>query len=182
MQLFASQGYRRTSVDDVAREANVAKGTVYTYFATKQDLLVQAIAEEKRRFGAVFDALFKEELAPDVRLRRYIELGLTTILSAPLAAKLLTGDREIHAVLEDLGTSSREQFEVAQEATLTKLLTGVGAFDLLSPEERSARVKVLLGLLYAAPVLLDERLLGELRPERFAQVLARTIVDGIGSR
>jgi AcrR family transcriptional regulator len=34
--LFGRYGYRRTSIDDLAREAGIAKGTVYLYFDTKE--------------------------------------------------------------------------------------------------------------------------------------------------
>lgn len=36
--LFGRYGYRRTAMDDVAREAGIAKGTVYLYFDTKESL------------------------------------------------------------------------------------------------------------------------------------------------
>jgi AcrR family transcriptional regulator len=35
-RLFARYGYRRTAMDDIAREAGVAKGTVYLYFDSKE--------------------------------------------------------------------------------------------------------------------------------------------------
>lgn len=35
---FWRNGIRRTSIEDVAREAGVAKGTVYLYFASKEEL------------------------------------------------------------------------------------------------------------------------------------------------
>ncbi|WP_428264647.1 TetR/AcrR family transcriptional regulator [Haliangium sp.] len=39
--LFSRYGYRRTSVDDVAGEAGIAKGTVYLYFDNKQALFAE---------------------------------------------------------------------------------------------------------------------------------------------
>jgi AcrR family transcriptional regulator len=42
--LFVRHGIRRTSIDDVAREAGIAKGTVYLYFDSK-DALFDAVAE-----------------------------------------------------------------------------------------------------------------------------------------
>jgi len=39
-RLFAANGYRHTSVDQVVAEAGVARGTFYKYFEDKQDLLV----------------------------------------------------------------------------------------------------------------------------------------------
>ncbi|MGD0656555.1 MAG: TetR/AcrR family transcriptional regulator [Syntrophorhabdales bacterium] len=38
-QLFASRGYIETSVDDIAAAANVTKGGVYHYFASKTEIL-----------------------------------------------------------------------------------------------------------------------------------------------
>ncbi len=37
---FASSGYHRTLVDDVAREAGVSKGAVYVHFPSKEDLFL----------------------------------------------------------------------------------------------------------------------------------------------
>lgn len=39
---FARKGYAATRVEDVAREAGVAKGTVYIYFASRDEILLAA--------------------------------------------------------------------------------------------------------------------------------------------
>jgi len=49
MRVFARKGYRNTVVEDVAQEAGVSKGTIYTYFDRKEELL-----------GAVFHDLVAE--------------------------------------------------------------------------------------------------------------------------
>src|SRR5262247_1583533 len=38
LELFGRYGYRRTSIDDIARAAGVAKGTVYLYVENKEAL------------------------------------------------------------------------------------------------------------------------------------------------
>ena len=38
LKLFSQYGYRRTSIDDVAREAEIAKGTVYLNFTSKEEI------------------------------------------------------------------------------------------------------------------------------------------------
>src|ERR1700719_3973000 len=43
-KLFVRYGVKRTSIDDVAREAGIAKGTVYLSFKTKAELFA-AIAD-----------------------------------------------------------------------------------------------------------------------------------------
>lgn len=49
MRVFARKGYQATVVEDVAEEAGVSKGTIYTYFDRKEELL-----------GAVHDGLLEE--------------------------------------------------------------------------------------------------------------------------
>lgn len=49
MRVFARKGYRNTVVEDVAEEAGVSKGTIYTYFDRKEELL-----------GSVFQGLMEE--------------------------------------------------------------------------------------------------------------------------
>jgi len=43
-RLFARFGFRRTSVDDVAREAGIAKGSVYLHFEGKEAMLTAVLA------------------------------------------------------------------------------------------------------------------------------------------
>ena len=45
-KLFNKFGYKRVSMDEIAKEAGVTKKTVYSYFASKEDLLKYFINEE----------------------------------------------------------------------------------------------------------------------------------------
>ena len=45
LRLFGQYGYRRTSMEDIAREADIAKGTIYLYFASKEDLFAALSAK-----------------------------------------------------------------------------------------------------------------------------------------
>jgi AcrR family transcriptional regulator len=44
LQVFGQYGYRRTSMDDIAREAGIAKGTIYLSFASKEEVF-QALSQ-----------------------------------------------------------------------------------------------------------------------------------------
>ena len=45
-ELFKNYGFKKVSMDEIARKAGVTKRTVYKYFASKQDLLKSFINEE----------------------------------------------------------------------------------------------------------------------------------------
>ena len=101
-QLFIQHGYRKTSVDDVARRAGVAKGTVYLYFPRKADLLGHALLEERKSLLGRFEPLFADELRGAERLRLWLVTLLDSLRDQPLSARLITGDRELGIVLDEL--------------------------------------------------------------------------------
>jgi AcrR family transcriptional regulator len=63
-KVFAARGYEGSTLDEVAREAEFAKGTLYSYFDSKAELFAQLVAYE---FDDVFtqakEALAREEEA-----------------------------------------------------------------------------------------------------------------------
>jgi TetR/AcrR family transcriptional regulator, fatty acid metabolism regulator protein len=56
--LFARQGFRQSTVAQVAREAGVADGTIYLYFKNKEDILVHHFSAKTQQ---VFDR-FRQEV------------------------------------------------------------------------------------------------------------------------
>jgi len=179
--LFQTRGYQHTSVDDIAREAGVAKGTVYVHFKNKQELLFHAVAEEKKGLVKRFEPLLSETLEPAERLQRYLELALLSLQQSPLIAKLMSGDRELLLFLEELGPELRAQVQRVQLASVLALLRGVAGFDRLSARVREERALTLLGVLYTAGQLLDERVRSGLSLERYARQLSHMLVRGIGA-
>src|SRR5439155_18055211 len=54
--LIARWGYGKTTVDDIAREAGVAKGTVYLHWPTKGAMLHALIEREEHQWNAIVAA------------------------------------------------------------------------------------------------------------------------------
>ncbi|HLI84363.1 MAG TPA: TetR/AcrR family transcriptional regulator [Bryobacteraceae bacterium] len=50
--IFSRKGYAETAVDDVAEEAGVAKGTLYLYFKSKEELYLAALVSDVRAMTA----------------------------------------------------------------------------------------------------------------------------------
>ncbi|MBP7462088.1 MAG: TetR/AcrR family transcriptional regulator [Candidatus Delongbacteria bacterium] len=57
--IFSTRGYDLATMDDIAREADFTKKTVYSYFASKQELLSAVMA----RAMTVLNGLFREAAA-----------------------------------------------------------------------------------------------------------------------
>jgi len=54
-RVFLAKGFDAASMSDVAEEAGVSKGTLYVYFANKEDLFADLVREEK---AAQFPTIF----------------------------------------------------------------------------------------------------------------------------
>ena len=92
LELFRQYGYRRTSMEDIAGAANVAKGTLYIYFKSKDELF-EALA---RRLAAQVSHDVRSALALDLPFEDKVlavldaKLGFAfrLVLSSPHAAEL----------------------------------------------------------------------------------------------
>lgn len=65
-RLFATKGYDKTSVDEIAREAGLSKGAIYWYFPSKEQILI-ALAEqfEHQSQSAVIQMAEDTQLGPE---------------------------------------------------------------------------------------------------------------------
>ncbi|GCE22915.1 TetR/AcrR family transcriptional regulator [Dictyobacter kobayashii] len=52
--LFAKKGYEETTIADIAREANIAVGTVYLYFRNKRDVYIGVAIDIEEMIAATF--------------------------------------------------------------------------------------------------------------------------------
>lgn len=101
LRVFARKGYRNTVVEDVAAEAGVAKGTVYTYFDRKEDLL-----------GAVFEGHLEKLRARQAEILESDRPPLEKIRALHLGfADLLGEDDAFARVLLDIWTAGMQDPE-----------------------------------------------------------------------
>lgn len=176
-ELFIQRGYRKTSVDEVASQAGVAKGTVYLYFKTKADLMIQAIVEEKKQYLVRVKPVL--EAPPRQRLKKYIRLAFGMVQEMPLMSKLLSGDREVLLVLDEMDADLRQQALEFQTQFVAEMLDDATEPHRWPREELVDRAKVLLALIYSSGFVTDERVRRGMSVERFAGILAAMIADGV---
>jgi AcrR family transcriptional regulator len=116
--LFVRYGVKRTSIDDVAREAGIAKGTVYLSFGSKAEL-----------FAAIADRLCATTLADIRRIARD---------AAPLTGRLV-------GILDcAIGAPHRL---VAQSPHIAELTASKEALAAAAFDERDRQIRAVLGAL-----------------------------------
>ncbi len=72
-EVFRAHGYAATTMEAVAAEAGVAKGSLYNYFRNKQDLFTQLFAEIIAGDEAETDQLVAEDISADEKLHKLME-------------------------------------------------------------------------------------------------------------
>jgi AcrR family transcriptional regulator len=70
---FSRDGFHNTTTADIVRESGVSQGTLYLYFATKDDIVV-ALADDRHQGEAFLNALAQREQDPVRGLMLLIEL------------------------------------------------------------------------------------------------------------
>lgn len=149
-QVFARQGYKKASIDEIAEEAGVAKGTIYLAVRSKTELYEQAVGLEVE---AWLHANRLSERA-DVPLATLLEAQLTdevaSVVDFPLVTWLLTG--EFRRVLPERG-ESLEALRRRARANLLELLRRGARSGRLRRDLDLEEVAVLLQDLEAATLL-----------------------------
>jgi AcrR family transcriptional regulator len=70
---FASAGYRQTTLEEIARQAGVAKASMYRYFESKQELLAKMFIKVTTTLASRIEPLLTVSLAPEEKLRRAVQ-------------------------------------------------------------------------------------------------------------
>lgn len=88
-RVFAQRGLDGASVVDVAREAGFSAGSIYNYFASKEELLFSATFAEIDELEARMRASLDTGGAPDDQLRRMVDAYYDFYRARPEGFRLL---------------------------------------------------------------------------------------------
>ena len=73
IKLFARKGFARTTISDIARAAGIAKGTVYDYFETKDEIIQQSFFFFIKELEFDFESILLSPLPAIDKLKQVFE-------------------------------------------------------------------------------------------------------------
>jgi AcrR family transcriptional regulator len=93
-ELILRWGYKKTTIDDIARQAGVAKGTIYLHWKTREDLFMALLTREDLKLAEDM----KQRIASDpegATLRGFIKQSTTALMKNPLMKALFLNDTDM---------------------------------------------------------------------------------------
>jgi TetR/AcrR family fatty acid metabolism transcriptional regulator len=79
IKVFAKNGFYNSRVSEIAKEAQVADGTVYLYFKNKDDILIRLFEEEMDKIITNMKEEMEMIPQPDEKLRRFAVIHLNMV-------------------------------------------------------------------------------------------------------
>lgn len=71
-RLFAKYGFKKTTIDEIAHSAHIAKGSIYYYFGSKEDIFRAVLDKENRLWSQKVREVINRASTPQEKLRAYL--------------------------------------------------------------------------------------------------------------
>ena len=108
-KMFARYGLRKTSIEEMARVARVAKATIYSYFGNKDQVYLKVLSQEKNEIVARESSWVDQEALPADKLVTFVKAKFKYMRQAK---NILNLDREgIENLLPRAESIRNELFE-----------------------------------------------------------------------
>jgi TetR/AcrR family fatty acid metabolism transcriptional regulator len=129
-KLFSEKGFEKTTVDEIANQANVGKGTIYLYFNNKEKIFLETILAgmdgvyqsfttilaEPKDYQATIEAMIKAHLSFIENNRFFYMIFLTDrntfhLLGDDAKQHICQAHQKLHGLISDfLETGVKEKF------------------------------------------------------------------------
>ena len=178
-KVFLARGYADASVQDVADELGILKGSLYYYISTKEDLLfwlLEEVHEDVHRILEEVEAL--DGLDPLARLHEYVRRQVE--YNASNLAKISVYYHDI----EQLGDERREDIKGRRSAHERFVMTMIKDAQGRKEIDPGADPRVLANCVFAVIIWIYRwyRPGGRVKRDELASLLADFAVGGLSSR
>jgi TetR/AcrR family fatty acid metabolism transcriptional regulator len=128
-QIFAQHGFYKSTISQIARQANVADGTIYLYFKNKDDLLICLFEEEMNKITHNMKEQVTKVEGFENKIRTFIKVHL----------ELISGNKELAEVLQIELRQSHKFMKEYMGSTLNEYLNIISG--IISQGQRNGEVR-----------------------------------------
>ncbi len=175
-ELFCTNGYGRTSINDIADSLSLKRSSVYHYFSNKEEILSALFDEEAtRRCNGILELFDLKTLSPTERLIRAVTDGIVMRLKA--GSRFLVFDRLEAEVPDELRTRYNRSRRQILDLYSRMITDGIKAGEFRDVDVQMAAFAV-IGMsnwtaLWYSPS-------GNKSPAEIARILVDIVIHGLG--
>ena len=138
LELFAERGFDEVTIDDIAARAGVTKGSFYSHYKSKHEIILAACSHYYRTYQQQVHAEIASLADPMDRLRRVIEFSVRTCVIDDRSRMFTT---EIFALAlrnEEVRQGWAQFYDTVREMYVGLVLSAGAAGKLSAPDPRKA--------------------------------------------
>lgn len=140
LRVYTRSGFEQARVDDIAEEAGLAKGTLYLYFNSKDDIMLSVLDRMMGRELGELEELLADERSAKVKLTKFVEYSIDQVENLKPMLPVLV---EFWGVMSHQG-NVREKFSSYYQSVLNLLTPiiqqGIDEHDFYRVDARSAAI------------------------------------------
>lgn len=176
VDLFASQGYMRSTIADLADACEVSRGALYHYFDSKEAILFAILHNHVSKLLAIIESAAGEREGPRAQLQRMIEAIVAYNADSP-------GEQVV--LLNDLTFLDKKEQDVIKglERHIVDLfadaLVRVDTNGRIDRKTKKVYTMSLLGMINYSYTWFDPH--GSVEPREFAEIITATFLDGFAA-
>lgn len=148
LSVFAKNGFEATSISQLANAVGMSKGTLYEYFASKDDLIITSLSSWVEQMTVGAEQLILGISDPEEKLRTFVQASMAMLDEDPQAIQLMLSATQY--LLKD---DNVEKLQFLQEATdrfradITNILLEGVSQHIFRPEIAKNANKIAINLL-----------------------------------
>ncbi|MCC6408672.1 MAG: TetR/AcrR family transcriptional regulator, partial [Planctomycetes bacterium] len=181
-RLLGRLGFKKTTLDDLARESGVGRRTIYLHFAGKEEVALASIDRVVERLCARLDTLASSDRPAAERLRAM--LVERVLFRVDSVRDYFHGLDELFAVLRPVYMERRERYFAAESELFARVLRDGKKSGELAVRDPATLARALLQATNSLlPYSLSPRELGARSAlQRDVEALADCLLDGVVAR
>jgi AcrR family transcriptional regulator len=157
-ELVLRWGYKKTTIDDIAKQAGVAKGTIYLHWKAREDLFMALLIREDLKLAEDMKQRFANDPEGST-LRGFVKHSTLALMKNPLMKALLLNDTDMLGELASREYRSPTYAErIENYKTLLEFLRshGLVSTDIGIREQTYILSAVWIGFLLVDPWMPEE--------------------------
>jgi AcrR family transcriptional regulator len=143
-KIFARFGFRKTTVDEIAKASGIGKSTLYYYFKSKEEVFTAVIQRDGQVILQKLTEAINSSATPQEKLRNYMITQMRTVAEMSAHYEILKAE---YLSFYPLADHIRKMFQQQEVEAVTAILQEGVQQDVFTIAEIPSTAKTLIAIL-----------------------------------